>query len=197
MPDVAIYALDENATLDESVIDALADDYANVVVQLYPYGAAWDFENSEPFGSLVRALAREPYRVERRGRDLIAERPDTTQELLPEWEKSLGLSSGDADVDTRRAIVIARLQAIGASNGSAPFFIAAALVFGASSATIRRDYNPFLCTSECTHALQGRAGFWINAWTLIIDGLTPPQPALEAFVLSYAQAHEIVHFEYT
>lgn len=186
MPDVEINALDDSAALDESVLDLLTEDYNPVVLQLYPYGSAWEFSDAEPMRGLVAMVARESSRVERRGLELLAEFPITSQELLPEWRAMLAL-----DLDATAAEVSAALVARG--SGNEPFFVALAAAFG-FGLVIRREYDPFLCTSHCRHRLRGRAGFWLYTWTAVINGT--PTPALEALILRYAQAHEIVLFEY-
>ena len=196
MPDVLVYALDESASFDEGVIDSLVTDYEAVIFQLLPYGPAWEFEEGDTMHALVAGLAREPSRVEGRGRDVLDEFPATAQELLSEWETLLALPLPGVDTsdgDTRRANVVTKLTTRGAA--SEPFFLAQAATAGLPGASIRRDYDPFRCNSECTHALQGRAGYWLYTWTMLLTGA--PDVTLEYLVRLYAQAHEIVHFEYT
>lgn len=199
MPAIATYALEDSATIDIGVVDLVRiGPYRRAAKQLYPLGRAWDFED-DTFDSLLSALAREPSRIELRGYQMLAEGPSTATEMLAEWEAALGLPIQDFEPSTvasRRAAIVAKLVTRGSLNITTLATLLTAL--GYDSFQVFRLYDPFIATSECTHALQGEEGYWLDAWRLEVP--TPltgsPDATLEALIRSYLPAHNVVIFEY-
>lgn len=174
------------------------EDYCQVLKQLLPQGHAWRLKPDGVFEKLICALGLEFSRVERRMRDLIRESDvRESYELLEDWERLLGLpdcAETPATTAARQAAAHAKLTA--RSSGNEPFFLAMAARLGYPAAEIRREYDPFLCTSNCDHSLRGWDGSWGVTWTLVANATGPNDDTLECMVRAYAQAHEIVLFEY-
>jgi uncharacterized protein YmfQ (DUF2313 family) len=91
-----------------------------------PRGPAWSDDPSSVQGRVLGALALSLYRSDEAASDLLVDAfPATTEQLLPEWEASLGLPDpivgpGGTD-DQRRSQVVARL--VGAVGQSRQRFI--------------------------------------------------------------------------
>lgn len=85
-----------------------ADDYAGMLTALLPPGGLWRF-----FGSVLSKVllgsADEIARVDDRVADMLNEAdPSTANELLPEYERELGIAAAPT-IEERRANVVARL----------------------------------------------------------------------------------------
>ena len=90
------------------------DAYRDQLHALLPAGRAWPEEADTTLDALVRAMASQVSEVDRSAANLLTEiRPNTTFDLLPDWERVLGLpddcSDLGSDVTTRRASVLALL----------------------------------------------------------------------------------------
>ena len=90
------------------------DAYREQIHALLPAGRAWPEEADTTLDALVRAMAAQVAEVDRSAANLLTEiLPNTTFNLLPEWERVLGLpddcSDLGSDVTTRRASVLALL----------------------------------------------------------------------------------------
>ena len=198
---VNIYALDDNASLEDGLFDVVTDDYKASIQKFLPFGLAWNIKKGGLMDKLYCAMAYEPSRVERRGRDLIEEMDvRTTQELLEDWERVLGLPGDCSPVvvqtdDDRREAAHAKLANKSSSNEQ--FFLDLAANLGYPGATIRHEHNPFECgISACGDALQGWQGGWTYTWTLIAGVSTPNDALLQCLLREAAQAHVTLHFEY-
>jgi len=91
-----------------------ADDYRGLLFALLPPGMAWPTEPDSTLQRLLAGMAREPGRIDRRGRELLAEAdPRQANELFPEWEGSYGLPSRCAPAEQsmadRRVALIGRI----------------------------------------------------------------------------------------
>jgi hypothetical protein len=90
--------------------DPVANSYGRMLVALFPPGKVWNFVSGE-LVNLITGCADELARVHARVTDLIEETdPNTTSELLPEFESELGLDAV-VSTDERRARIVARLIA--------------------------------------------------------------------------------------
>lgn len=201
MPDVDFYSLDESATVDEALFDITTTEYAFVIEQLLPQGKAWRWRPGGIAKRLFEGLAYEWSRVERRARELIEEMdPRTTQEMLEDWERVAGLPAicqgGDAPttVEARQQALHSKLTA--KVSGNVPFFLQLAENLGYPDAEIRYEGDPFLCTDPCTDGLYGFEGYWLDTWTLVTNDTTENDATLRCLVSDYAQAHEIILFEF-
>ena len=101
-----------------------ADDYLSALQALMPRGAAWPRDPSAVQTMVLRALAQTPARLDAAAVQLVADCfPITTQELLPEWEASLGLPDpvaglAPSDDKRRRAVATRFAGATGFSRRS-------------------------------------------------------------------------------
>jgi len=133
--------------------------FQRIVRSLFPRGWAWQLihDSSSNIRKLSDSLAVEPCRVEDRALQFIDEVfPDTTSELLPDWERLLGLpddcesSPESLTEQQRRDRVIQVLTTIGGQNKA--FYQKLASNFGIDIDLITvEDQPPF-------RAGQGRAG---------------------------------------
>ncbi len=88
-----------------------ADQYAQAMKLLLPPGPLWRLEADSVLSKVLLGTADELVRVETRALDLIRESdPRQADELLPDYERALGLDS-TGTLDERRARVVARLIA--------------------------------------------------------------------------------------
>lgn len=202
MPDVTIYALDESATIDEGFFDIAADDYVATVVQLLPEGKWWNWKPGGVFERLIGAVSYEAARIERRVRDLIEETdPRTADEMLVDWERNYNIQ-GQCEEDQPTTLEGRRLRLHGkvsakiGETGEA-FFLAMAARLGYPDAEIVRSADPFLCTSECTHALYGFEGGWLFHWTLVANDTTENDGVLQCLVLQHKKQRDYVSFDFT
>lgn len=177
-----------------------ADAYLAMFVKLLPTGHAWRLDPDGVVMKLLRGLAQECARVEQRARDLIEEmdvRTATAEGLLPDWERVLGLpekcGTPPTTLDARRRAAHAKLTQ--RSVGTVPFMLELAAKLGYPDAEILSANDPFVCTSECTHALYGADGFWDSTFLLLPNGTTENDGTLHCLVQQFAQAHEIAIFE--
>lgn len=140
-----------------------AEHYLNQLQALLPPGKAWTREPDADLTKLLRGLAEEFARVDRRAEDLIEEAdPRTCYELLPDWEEFASLPDachGQAvSIEERRAALVARLTARGGQ--SRPFFIALAAALGYQIGIT--EYSPFQAGSTAGDRLTN--GDWVFAW---------------------------------
>lgn len=102
----------------------LKDRYARLIRKLFPSGWAWTRVNDpdSTLHKLLNAMSIEFCRVDERGRQLINEvDPTTTNELLEDWERLLGLpdecdSTSEQSLQERRRRVIQVLTTRGGQN---------------------------------------------------------------------------------
>jgi uncharacterized protein YmfQ (DUF2313 family) len=110
-----------------------ADDYLAAMMSLGHRGRAWPIEPGTVRSAVMIGLAQSYVRSGVRAVNLIYDAsPATTNELLPEWEKSLGLPDpctvADPSTAQRKAAVLAKFIATGGQ--STEYFIAVALALG-------------------------------------------------------------------
>lgn len=142
------------------------DQYAAQLDALLPQGFAWPRETDAGMRALTRGLAEELARVDLRGDDLLREvLPDTTVEMLFDWERAAGLP--DPCVTTaqtlqeRRSALLSRLTSAGGQ--SREFFIQLAESLG-FTITIS-EFRPFRTgISHAGDALYGDD--WLFAWQI-------------------------------
>lgn len=137
---------------------ATTGQYLQLLQNTLPPGAAWPRGADANLTKLLTALADEFARIHNRAEGLFDEAdPATTLELLPDWERVLGLPddcSGAADtIQERRAAVLQRLTTIGGQ--SIAYFLGIAEDLGYAGTTID-EYRPFECGgAECGDPLNG------------------------------------------
>lgn len=169
---------------------ASADDYGGLLSKLLPSGRAWPRALGSRLERLLAGLGEELARADERVRTLLRESdPRTATELLPEWERSVGLPdpcSGPIEgLAGRRGAVVARLLPIG---GPTPqFYRDLALALGFSVTIV--EFVPAVCGSRLPARLAqptrpARAGVarcgdrleplpgWPFAWRVDADDFT-------------------------
>jgi uncharacterized protein YmfQ (DUF2313 family) len=119
--------------------------FARMLKALLPRGPVWRLEPDSVITRTLQAIADELARIDARGDDLIEEAdPRTTDELLEDWERALGLPSPciteSQTQQERRDAVVGALNTVG--GNSVEYFIALAASLGATI-TIVEDH-PFL-----------------------------------------------------
>lgn len=144
-----------------------AEQYRDQLLALQPPGAALPTDPASTWAMLLLALAEGFARVEARAERLLDEAdPRTTYELLPDWERNVGLPDscvpGEQTVEQRRAALIARLALGG--NLSRQYLLAAAARLG-YTITIT-EFLPHSVDSDADEPLYGEDwafAFRVNA----------------------------------
>lgn len=137
------------------------DEWLHALQQVMPRGKAWPRELNADLTHFLRAFARRLSRVESNGDELLTEmRPETTFQLLPDWESYLGLPECELDggtiEDRRRAAVEKHHR----NGGLAPWQIedvAKALGF---TITVR-VILPHHCMRSCMYPLHPARYRWL------------------------------------
>lgn len=174
---------------------------------------------------VMMALSEELVRVEQRGADLVEEAdPRTTEELLEDWERMLGIPDDivtelAATPAERRLAIMTKLVGRGGQN--AAFFEGLALLAGYVARVYDNGGGPdvlragFRAGARCygltwvTMWPVLRAGFragarsyglaWMHTWIMYVEppvGVALTHAQLEGYVRKAAPAHSVVIFEY-
>lgn len=141
----------------------LAESYLRQLQALLPPGLAWPREEEAGLTRLLRAPADGLARIHGRAEALLRQAdPRQATELLPDWERVLGLpddcTPADATFEQRRRAAHAKLT--GRGGQSRAFFIDQAARLG-FPITID-EFTPFTCESACSAPLNGED--WRFAW---------------------------------
>ncbi|HSH72333.1 MAG TPA: putative phage tail protein [Methylophilaceae bacterium] len=144
------------------------DDYLAQLRELLPPGPAWPRDNDSLLTKLLTGWAEEFARIDARADDLVDEAdPRTTSELLPDWERVVGLPDPcvtvNQSVDQRRAALVSKLTSIGGQ--SRQYFLDLAFSLGYIGSSIE-EYRPFNCTDDCNDALYSELDRFV--WTLFL-----------------------------
>lgn len=152
-------------------------DYAAAFRALMPRGRVWPDDAASVQSQAVGGLVGSFERLDASAVGLIADAfPASTDQLLPEWEASLGLPdicAGDDQTQAqRKAQVIARFASAGGQSREHYRAYAAALGFGIEITA----YAPFrVDMNTCGQPLYGEA--WAYAWGVTVirntGGLDP------------------------
>jgi uncharacterized protein YmfQ (DUF2313 family) len=185
-----------------TLLDVSDERYKTPLVQLLPNGLAWAYRAAGIFDKLYRALSYPFSRVSRRAQDLLRERdPRTSYELLPDWERVLGLP-GDCNADPpttisgRRASAYAKL--VQADFSSQTFFGQLGDNLGYVHLEYRDNNRPFRCgVSACGDPLQGHHGGWAWSWTIFTHGPNENDGTLDCLVEDTTQAHAYSSVDHT
>jgi uncharacterized protein YmfQ (DUF2313 family) len=114
--------------------DSAQPAYGAALVSLLPWGLAWARSEASNTSRLLLGLAHELACLRSRALVLLAEAdPRTTSEMLPDWERNLGLpdlcAGGDGSVQDRQRDVLARFTENGPPTPDYLVAFAAALGF--------------------------------------------------------------------
>lgn len=142
------------------------DQYAEQLDALLPQGLAWPRESDARMRALTRGLAEEFARVDARGDDLLREvLPNTTLEMLSDWERVAGLPDpcvpGGQTLQERRAALLSRLAGTGGQSRAFFIELAAYLGFTITITEFRQFRAGF---SRAGDALYGDD--WRYAWRI-------------------------------
>ena len=149
----------------------LPENYRDQIIKLMPSGAAWAFEEGSFAFRFCYAVADELSRVHLRTLALLKERdPRSALELLPEYEKMLGLPGDCADLADnpidRRSAIVAKIVADGGQ--SKKYFVDIAANAGIS---ITIDTYPAVYIG-CDIGVELTNGPWLYTWKITTDDVT-------------------------
>ncbi len=186
--------------------------YRQIIDKFWPRGIAWPRDPQTLQGKLRAALTPEMERVEQRIQELLDELdPRSSVELLPDWERMLGLPDNcrgiiPSTLEQRRQAVITKLRAIGGQ--SRQYFIDLAGLYG--FAIEIAEFDLFTAESLCTESLYDEP--WAYTFKVIAPALTVQDMTCESFcneylttwgneileclINRYKPAHTIALFEY-
>lgn len=189
-----------------------ADQYQEMLSALLPTGLAWPRNPDSVIGQLMAAFAQEFSRFDQRCDDFLNELfPASLVELLPDWERVLGLPDDCTPVDSltfleRRFEVVQTLTSMGGQ--SAPYFIALAASMGYQITV--STFAPYDCEMACESSVLDE--IWRFAWqvnsalnsindeTCELDCEMPLQvwgnARLECAISSLKPAESVVLFSY-
>ena len=142
------------------------NDYRHALQSLMPTGRAWARSPDSIQTRLFLALSGVYEQNNKRALDLLTDAfPATSTELLPEWEKTLGLPSKCSGPATtlqgRRSQFVARL--VNTGGQSANYYINYAKDLGKQISV--SNYAPFRCgQSRCGNHLGNQD--WFFAWSV-------------------------------
>ncbi|WP_233863471.1 YmfQ family protein [Paraburkholderia adhaesiva] len=194
-----------------------ATDYADVLRKLLPRGRVWTREDEGTQAAVLDALAVTAEGIDSEALTLIAAGfPATADQLLPEWDETLGLPDacfGPFANDTEnRQQVVAKLISTGGQ--SIPYFESFALLLGYDIQIT--EYAVHTVLSPVTAPIAGLD--WPFAWKVEIIGTpgvlwhrvdgpvqealsflgtTPTEQVLECLLRRYAPAHTVLIFQYS
>ncbi len=187
--------------------------YGRMLRQLVPPGRIWPRGLGSVLQRLLDGLGDELARVDCRVQDYLVETdPLRTNELLPEWERMLGLPDPCApppeSVAARRRAVVARLQELGGQTPA--FFIGVAQTLG-FSVTVEEHYPFRVDVNAVGYPVYGDD--WAHAFTIHspletiedfavgLNAVGDPlrswgNEALECGIERNVPAHAVVRFAY-
>lgn len=193
-----------------------ATDYRTQLKQLLPPGPAWDEELYELPVMVIEAVAHELARIDARAGSLLAEMfPGTIRELLPDWERVMGLPDeclGQAATAGERVReVVRRFTEVGRQDPE--YFEGLAKRLGYPDAHVVEWRAPRFGNARFG---KSRFGSWDAqfVWTMRLGQRLPggarfglarfgerfglnPADIVECVVRRYAPGHTIVFFDYS
>ncbi|QPC44014.1 DUF2313 domain-containing protein [Kaustia mangrovi] len=142
--------------------------YARQLRRLLPQGAAWTSEPEGPLHRVIRAIADAFARIDLRAEDLVQELdPRTTLELLPDWERVLGLPdeciTAPQTVSERRDAVVAKYTSLGGQ--SIAFYVGLAAKLGYDIEI--REFVPFRAGLSRAGDPLTNPPAWPHTWTIV------------------------------
>ena len=163
----------------------LADDFARAFRNLLPRGKVWPRDIASTVYAVSQAVGPTYERQTSRANNLLVDAfPATTVELLPEWEKSLGLPNPCAGmaptIEQRRAQVLARFANTGGQSRA--FYIGFARQLGYEIGIV--DYAPFRASWSAAGSPVASED-WAFVW-----GITAPLNQINYFRAGVGAAGE-------
>ena len=144
------------------------DAYAAQLQALLPEGRAWPRDRDAALTRLMEALARGLARVDRDATMLLDEvRPDTTTNLLSDWDRIMGLPDACSELESgiaqRRAAILEKL--VGQPDPTPDAYIETARKFGLTVSIIEHDQT----RAEAIPDLDTDDGRWRFVWWVTVD----------------------------
>lgn len=195
-------------------IGSSADDYLQQLINLTPTGQAFPSDDQSNWIQLLTAIAQTCARIDANAVLLLNEAfPDTTTQLLPNWERVAGIPDdctvlGDT-YQVRRLNLIAKLTSRGGQSPS--YFVSVAASLG-YTVTVTES-RPFrtgishtgdaLCGSAWWFVWQIHAPLNTIIWFRASDSAAGEPLAfwsnarLECIIKKFAPAHTLVQFLYS
>lgn len=190
-------------------------DYRFQMTALLPPGPAWEQAAIPELGMVLDGLVPEFARIDARAGDLAVELvPSGVRELLPDWERVLGLPDpclgGEGSFSERRAEVVRRFGEVGRQDPA--YFVEIARKLGYPDAWVEEFRAPrfgrarcglsrfgtrrqqFLWTFHLGERRPGGARFGVTQWGERFGA--NPNNIIECVVRRYRPAHTHVIFEY-
>ena len=171
-------------------------DYKDFLASLFPRGAAWNLLTDFTIKKMSDSFAPELERVDNRGLDLLSEvNPNTTSELLTDYERLLGLpergQSLGSTTEIRRSDVLQKLTNAGGQTPA--YFVLLCSKLGVT-VTIIEYFTPKCGIARCGDRLT--TGDWKFAFKLVTpEGLSVEDLLrLRLAVNRYKPAHTIAIF---
>lgn len=148
------------------------EDYRDAVLRLLPRGRAWRRDSGSVLAAVVTGLANAFQRLDAAAQTLLVDAfPATADQLLPEWEQSLGLPdpcAGESPtLQQRRKQVQARFANTGGQNVAFLTTFAANLGYDVSIT----EFTPFRVGQNAAGQPLSSAA-WAYAWTVNSPQLT-------------------------
>lgn len=175
-------------------------DYRQQLQELLPPGAAWPRDPDAVLTQLLDGLAEEYARVDAFIAGLVEQMlPDSTTDLLPEWETIAGLpGTCSAEVRStpaaRRVDLLSKLAATGGQ--SAPYYIEVSGFYGVPITV--EEYRPFR-TGLAAAGDPLTNGDWVFTWTIRAESLAGDEDAqhtFECLLGSISPSHTLLRFAY-
>lgn len=148
------------------------EDYRDGLLRLMPRGRIWRRDPGSVLAALATGLGNALQRLDAAAQTLLVDAfPATTDQLLPEWEKSLGLPDPCAGqtptIQQRRAQVLARFANTGGQNVAFLTTFAKNLGYDIEIT----QYTPFR-VGQNTAGQALNSADWAYAWTVNSPQLT-------------------------
>lgn len=166
------------------------NDYVSAMQALLPRGLAWPRDSGSVLTSTLTALAPAYYRTNAAAIHLLEVAfPATVDDLLPEWNATLGLPglvgyTGN-DLPTQQRQVVAALTDSGGQ--SADYFVDLASTLGATLTV--SFYRPYTVDSPVDVPMYGAA--WAFAWQ-VSGAVVGDYIALQTLFERYKPAHTVI-----
>ena len=148
-----------------------AEGYLALLQALLPRGAAWTRERTATLTSLLQALGADLARIDADAADLLAEiDPSTTLDMLPDWERVVGLPDDcspaeTVDVATRRSLLVSLLAHTPEITPAGLERLA--ISAGYTSATVIEQRRS---SAEAIAGIDATGGRWRYVWWLRTEG---------------------------
>jgi len=172
-----------------------ATDYAAAMRMLLPRGKVWPTDSSSTQSKVIDGLAITAQRSDSAAVDLVTGAfPSTADQLIPEWNKTLGLPDSGLGTITSTSVnrqqILTKLTATGGQSIAYFQSLASALGFTIS-------ITEFVRHTVSTPVSQPINGiYWPFGWKVTVLSSTTPSnlQSLKAIFNRYKPAHTVLYF---